>query len=74
MNWILIIACAYFFIGIVYAIYTHKDELQAYNDKNSEIEEPVLFIWVIAVAMLWPVSLIIKLIKTLVRWYCSQSG
>ena len=74
MNWILIIACAYFFIGIVYAIYTHKDELQAYNDKNSEIEEPVLFVWVIAVAMLWPVSLIIKPIKKLVRWYCSQSG
>ena len=74
MNWILIIACAYFFIGIVYAIYTHKDELQAYNDKNSEIEEPVLFIWVIAVAMLWPVSLSIKLIKNIVRWYCSQSG
>ena len=74
MNWILIIACAYFFIGIVYAIYTHKDELQAYNDKNSEIEEPVLFIWVITVAMLWPVSLIIKMIKKLVRWYCSQSG
>ena len=74
MNRILIIACACYFIGIVYAIYTHKDELQAYNDKNSEIEEPVLFIWVIAVAMLWPVSLIIKLIKKLVRWYCSQSG
>ena len=74
MRWILIIECAYFFIGIVYAIYTHKDELKAYNDKNSEIEEPVLFVWVIAVAMLWPVSLIIKLIKKLVRWYCSLSG
>ena len=74
MNWILIIECAYFFIGIVYAIYTYKDELKAYNDKNSEIEEPVLFIWVIAVAILWPVSLIIKLIKKLVRWYCSHSG
>lgn len=74
MRWTLIIECAYFFIGILYAIYTHKDELKAYNDKNSEIEEPVLFIWVIAVAMLWPVSLIIKLIKKLVRWYCSHSG
>lgn len=74
MRWILIIECAYFFIGIVYTIYTHKDELKAYNDKNSEIEEPVLFIWVITVAMLWPVSLIIKLIKNIVRWYCSQSG
>ena len=74
MSWILIIECAYFFIGIVYAIYTYKDELKAYNDKNSEIEEPVLFIWVIAVAMLWPVSLIIKIIKKLVRWYCSHSG
>jgi tryptophan 2,3-dioxygenase len=74
MNWTLIIECVYFFIGIVYAIYTHKDELKACNDKNSEIEEPMLFIWVTAVAMLWPVSLIIKLIKKLVRWYCSQSG
>lgn len=61
-----VIPCLYLIIGILYVLIVYNDELLTKKD-DANVEHQTLLIWVTFVACLWPIALIIRAFRFILK-------
>ena len=68
MDWIAVsVWFVYLAIGLPYAIHINKDWFKKAEINKDEVDEPMLYLCTTLIAVAWPVVLIVRSIKKIVK-------